>query len=30
MDKEQKKEVDNTMTEMGSSANMLDTYVKKD
>lgn len=27
---EQKKEVDNTMSEMGSSANMLDTYVKKD
>jgi len=27
---EQKKAIDNTMTEMGSSANMLDTYVKKD
>jgi hypothetical protein len=27
---EQKKAIDNTMAEMGSSANMLDTYVKKD
>lgn len=26
---EQKKAIDNTMSEMGSSANMLDTYVKK-
>jgi integrase len=26
---EQKKAIDNTMNEMGSSANMLDTYVKK-
>jgi integrase len=27
---EQKNSIDNTMSEMGSSANMLDTYVKKD
>ena len=27
---EQKNAINNTMTEMGSSANMLDTYVKKD
>jgi integrase len=27
---EQKTSIDNTMSEMGSSANMLDTYVKKD
>jgi len=27
---EQKNAIDNTMSEMGSSANMLDTYVKKD